>query len=150
MITFQNLTPGWVVAGVPKSMRPWKVLSPEEYAQSAIRTVGLVENTRGHWAHQLDFDVTLCLPTPIVNYLLSNMLTARKRQLKLDSVPGTAAGAGTRSNSTASGGSMRTARSELNNNSSSGSGQESVVDTARSPHSVSTSHEPSPGMQSSH
>lgn len=83
-VRFQTLLPGFVQTELTKTYAPaWYVLRPEEFARSAVRTLGLMEEVRGHWAHQLFFDV-FCwllpfLPRGVKRTMLRNFMLASKR-----------------------------------------------------------------------
>lgn len=60
----------------------WKILTPEQYAKSAISTVGVSQNNFGHWAHQLDFSLIGFLPEILTN----PMILKAMKQKRLESI----------------------------------------------------------------
>ncbi|CAD5223758.1 unnamed protein product [Bursaphelenchus okinawaensis] len=59
-IYFQNLLPGWVMTEMAKLReKKWHAVTTDEYAASAINTVGLIHETRGNWRNQLYFNFFL-------------------------------------------------------------------------------------------
>ncbi|CAD5223759.1 unnamed protein product [Bursaphelenchus okinawaensis] len=57
-IYFQNLVPGWVMTEMAKIReKRWHSVTTDEYAASAINTVGLIKETRGNWKNQLYFNL---------------------------------------------------------------------------------------------
>ncbi|CAD5227597.1 unnamed protein product [Bursaphelenchus xylophilus] len=81
-IFFQNLIPGWVQTEMSRlRQRAWNVATTDEYAASAINTVGLAEETRGNWRCQLHFDLFLDLfPEFMVQKAWAQAMEAKKQE----------------------------------------------------------------------
>lgn len=56
----------------------WRILTPEQYASSAIKTVGVADEICGHWGHQLEFGVIFGLPEKLSNYVIKEGMRKKK------------------------------------------------------------------------
>ncbi|CAD5214795.1 unnamed protein product [Bursaphelenchus xylophilus] len=80
-VYIQHLTPGWIVTKFSKKMKPtFFDLTAEEYVKYAVKTVGWVNDTRGHYAQQLQFDIITSLPMWLQDFLMEKSLKAKREE----------------------------------------------------------------------
>ncbi|CAD5223760.1 unnamed protein product [Bursaphelenchus okinawaensis] len=81
-IYIQNLAPGWVMTDLAKIReKSWHSVTTDEFAASAINTVGLARETRGNWRNQLYFDFLLyVLPEEVAQKFFAEGMKAKKQE----------------------------------------------------------------------
>ncbi|CAD5214791.1 unnamed protein product [Bursaphelenchus xylophilus] len=80
-IHIQYLAPGFITTKLSKSSTPnFLVRTPEDFVESAVKTIGWAETTKGHYAHQLVFDIMEALPVFVQDLLIKTTLLSKKQE----------------------------------------------------------------------
>jgi short-subunit dehydrogenase len=82
-VDFINVRPGFVSTGMTlNKKKSFDTLTVDECVDGIIRDIGLVENTYGHWRHQIQNHFIEGLPLSLVHYVYMKSEVAKLLKIR--------------------------------------------------------------------